>query len=200
MSISIDDLVSSLSSSHIGQEALDLAALQAQLAQSLAQAIQQSANGQARRETRPHACNTPTAHTPSASFTFAEAQRYYDSMTARRNSQVDDFPIPMEQMDEDERMVEDLLLPQTPMSANGTTSFEQHQHYLPNTPHSHHFKGYTSPFATDAYPNSTFASTDPFYQQAVQKSIGFNASPTSVFTQTGRPSHHSPFLTAQKQK
>ncbi|KAG9219504.1 hypothetical protein CCMSSC00406_0005398 [Pleurotus cornucopiae] len=195
MSLSIDDLVSSLSSSHIGQEAMDIAALQAQLAQTLAQAIQQSASGQyTQRANRAQTCNTPIAQTPSSSMSFADAQRFYETVP-RRGSQHDDYPYPAtEQMEEDERMVEDLLMPQSSSATNGASSFEQHayQNHSPSYT-------YTSPFTNDPYPNSSFATTDPFYQQAA-KSHSMNTSPSSIFSQAGRPSHHSPFLAAQKQK
>lgn len=83
MSISVDDLVASLSSHHIGQEALELAALQAQLAQSLLahQFSSSSPHFQHPHLSGPHPCTniarrdpghvqhctTPTSRTPSSS-------------------------------------------------------------------------------------------------------------------------------------
>lgn len=172
-----------------------IASRQAQLAQTLAQAIQQSASGQyTQRANRAQTCNTPIAQTPSSSMSFADAQRFYETVP-RRGSQHDDYPYPAtEQMEEDERMVEDLLMPQSSSATNGASSFEQHayQNHSPSYT-------YTSPFTNDPYPNSSFATTDPFYQQAA-KSHSMNTSPSSIFSQAGRPSHHSPFLAAQKQK
>ncbi|KAF9004778.1 hypothetical protein BDQ17DRAFT_1325570 [Cyathus striatus] len=64
MTISVDDLVSSLNSSHIGQEAMDLAALQAQLAQAFFNQFPSSAAPTPiprKRSTHTQPCNTPTA-------------------------------------------------------------------------------------------------------------------------------------------
>lgn len=73
---------------------------------------------------------------------------------------------------EDERMVEDLLVPS---SAGGNKSR----------------KGASEP--------SLFTSTDPFYIAQLQ-SMQHNSPPQSVFTQFGRPSAHSPFQNAQHQQ
>jgi hypothetical protein len=81
MSVSVDDLVASLSANHIGQEATDLAALQAQLAQTLlthqlsltpshphtSPFVHGVSVNIARRDpANVQHCTTPTARTPSA--------------------------------------------------------------------------------------------------------------------------------------
>ncbi|KAF8911917.1 hypothetical protein CPB85DRAFT_638896 [Mucidula mucida] len=159
MSLSVDDLVSSFSSSHIGQEAMDLAALQAQLSQALfTQQIPKESYS-------PHRCNTPTSRTPSSSFSWGQA------MDAHRRQSADEFMRDSDDM-EDERMVEDLLVPSSPGGSKTRKS------------------------ASDS---SLFTSTDPFYIAQLQ-AMQQNAPPQSVFTQFGRPSQHSPFQNAQQQQ
>ncbi|KAL0581204.1 hypothetical protein V5O48_000792 [Marasmius crinis-equi] len=189
MSLSVDDLVCSLSSSHIGQEATDLAALQAQLTQaffgqSSATFTQSPSKNSSSDADQP--CNTPTGRTPSTSFSWgsAEVQRF-----TRRNVEetVDDV--------EDERMVEDILIPSSPTPAGPSStfghqpSFRTHRSHSRSTP----ISPPTSPsYGTDS---SIFTSTDPFYLAQLQAMQTHNASsPTSVFSQLGRPSQQSPFV------
>lgn len=121
-SISVDDLISSLSSSHIGQEAMDLAALQAQLAETLFGSSSAFASSSSSSTTtscsrfasaprgRDHQpCNTPTPRTPSAcsSFQWESIDAYVGAARSRSSSisaarAVEDA--------EDELMVEELLL------------------------------------------------------------------------------------------
>ncbi|KAF7330768.1 hypothetical protein MVEN_02415700 [Mycena venus] len=112
MSVSMDDLCASLSSSHVGQEAMDLAALQVQLAQTLfCQSMASSSN-----ESGAQPCNTPTGRTPSASFSWSPMAMVDQSrppMTPRRTT---DEHV-RDEMEEDERMVEDLLIPTSPVSS-----------------------------------------------------------------------------------
>ncbi|THH08181.1 hypothetical protein EW146_g9075, partial [Bondarzewia mesenterica] len=107
MSCSVDDLVNSFNSNHIGQEAIDLALLHAQLAQTLFGQSTPSPNAQSfpRRSAIPPRCNTPTARTPSSS------SFHWDDTHRRRSSSIamDDLrEVDLDDM-EDERMVEDLL-------------------------------------------------------------------------------------------
>lgn len=107
-------------------------------------------------------------------------------------------------MDEDERMVEDLLLasPTSPSSPSASFSRAPPPSGVPQTSsafrprktslsmhmipidHSHH--DLPSPNT------SLFATTDPFYLASLQ-SAHSHAPQTSVFAQAGRPSAHSPF-------
>jgi hypothetical protein len=194
MSISVDDLVASLSGSHIGQEAMDLAALQAQLAQTLfTQQISSNAIGKSTDMGGDgQLCNTPIARTPSSSFCFGHFgdRRSRSNSNAgprsrsRKNSVADDHSWPVDEMDEDEQMVEDLLAPSSPIAS---PSFA----YTPRSPQSSPFT-YTS--YNEASSGSSFTSTDPFYIAQVQASQNPQPTPHSLFTQSGRPAHTSPFL------
>ncbi|KAJ6567266.1 hypothetical protein DFH09DRAFT_832766, partial [Mycena vulgaris] len=180
MSLSMDDLCASLSSSHVGQEAMDLAALQVQLAQTLfCQSMSSSAIPQ-RKDDYPQPCNTPTGRTPSASFSWGQMidpSRHSES-APRRNTE-DHF---RDEMEEDERMVEDLLIPTSPMSPKQ----QQHsgagraQQSSPTYP------------ASEAAP-SLFTTTDPFYMAQLQAAQNYVA-PPSVFSQAAFPSQQSPFM------
>ncbi|KAJ8086084.1 hypothetical protein AAF712_008305 [Marasmius tenuissimus] len=191
MSISVDDLVCSLSSNHIGQEAMDLAALQAQLTQAFfgqppaplsSPSTQKSAGEPSQR------CNTPTGRTPSSSFSWGtgEAQRVPRWNTDDAVREIDDV--------EDERMVEDILLPSSPVSA-GSSPFAHQPSFR-----THRSQNRTNSVSTPMSPSfgtdsSLFAATDPFYLAQIQAMQGHNASsPSSVFSQLGRPSQHSPFV------
>ncbi|KAN0097831.1 hypothetical protein V8E55_002277 [Tylopilus felleus] len=215
MSVSVDDLVASLSANHIGQEATDLAALQAQLAQTLL--TQQlslspspphtsafvhgvSVNVVRRDPTSVQHCTTPTARTPSsASCTWPlptpdhtdHAHRRSFSYT-RRHSIDDDY----EEMAE-ERTVEDMvIMPDSPRSKNALPwSSHMGDPHGPvtrvlsssaSTPLSS--SNMSSP--TDPCVSSLFTSTDPFYLQASQS----QQSHTSFFSHVGMPSSRSPFL------
>ncbi|KAK0498363.1 hypothetical protein EDD18DRAFT_1157395 [Armillaria luteobubalina] len=156
MSFNVEDLVSSFSSSHIGQEAMDLAALQAQLAQALF--VQETP-----RENRYHRpCSTPTSRTPSSSFSWGQTDE------AMRDS--DEL--------EDERMVEDLLLPSSPISAS---------HFaVPSQSRPQHKSQKSTGFSANS-PESNFTTTDPFYMAQLQ-AMQYNSPPPS----------QSPFVQAQQ--
>ncbi|KAF8164838.1 hypothetical protein B0H34DRAFT_214198 [Crassisporium funariophilum] len=225
MSFSVDDLVNSLSSSHIGQEATDLATLQAQLSQTLfggpsvpsSSSSARQVPSRGRQHTQP--CNTPLARTPSSSFSGWNLDtRRAPSSNRRADSYLDD-------MEEDERMVEELLIPSSPLSTPSTTSFTSNAaHYsnafsqqMPSSPVSPSYQGgfafssnpssastpsyQTSPPSSYVDPSpSLFTSTDPFYLAQLQASQTFNnSSPQSVFTQNGRISQTSPFVQTQYQ-
>ncbi|KAJ6627432.1 hypothetical protein B0H10DRAFT_1779556 [Mycena sp. CBHHK59/15] len=190
MSLSVDDLVSSLSSSHIGQEAMDLAALQVQLAQTLfCQSMSSSSATQARQDDYTQPCNTPTGRTPSASFNWGQMVdhlRHADS--ASRRSTEDHF---RDETEEDERMVEDLLIPASPMPANPTAHFGLHQQQSPASGRSQP----SSPkYPTSEPSSSLFTTTDPFYMAQLQAAQNYGVAPPSVFSQAAFPSQQSPFM------
>ncbi|KAJ3551935.1 hypothetical protein NM688_g4422 [Phlebia brevispora] len=121
MSISIDDLVASLSSNHIGQEATDLAALQAQL-----QTMFYANMPPTRRSA--HA-NTPTSRTPTTtSFCWdrpdldRRRSNSVASMSSRKDGDDRDCEQHLDVMDEDERMVEDMLFPATTVTPNANAT------------------------------------------------------------------------------
>jgi len=214
MSFTVDDLVASLSGNHIGQEAIDLAALQSQLAQSLycpQQATTPAPN-------KPGLCNTPLAKTPSSSYVpWAErgAGHPYDTVVGyrSRSSSVTTYPrrsrqnsideanfdyaqqrdCDMDDMDEDERMVEELLLSTSPPSQfPGRYS---HQRANSNS-------GYMAspPMASSPTTHSDghFATSDPFYlaqlqQQQQQQAQNPFTTTSSTFGQLGKPTQQSPF-------
>ncbi|KXN84128.1 hypothetical protein AN958_00398 [Leucoagaricus sp. SymC.cos] len=185
MSLSVDDLVSTLSSSHIGQEAIDLAALH--LAQTL---FASSANARQIQRPNTQTCNTPIARTPSTSFSF--------SHVPARGSTDDNM------MDsEDERMVEELLMPSSPVAApqpfaatgaqfTGASSAQRPMSPVPQSHLSSYFPVSSEPSPSSA---SAFTSTDPFYlsvmqQQQQQQQQGS----TSFFNQSARLGQSSPFF------
>ncbi|KAF5363564.1 hypothetical protein D9756_000954 [Leucocoprinus leucothites] len=188
MSLSVDDLVSSFSSSHIGQEAIDLAALHAQLAQTLF-----TSNARQIPSRNTHTCNTPIARTPSSSFSFSHMPgRSMDDMA----------------MDEDERMVEELLMPSSPVSAPQPFGQGAHQYssasQQPVSP-AHSQAHVSSYFPVSSEPSSSssasvFASTDPFYLAAMQQQQQQQQmASASFFAQNGRLGQSSPFFARQAQ-
>ncbi|KIK07683.1 hypothetical protein K443DRAFT_2223 [Laccaria amethystina LaAM-08-1] len=180
MSISIDDLMSSLSSSHIGEEATDLAILQTQLAQVLFKQSITGANVQQVPRGYTERCNTPTGRTPCS---WGQDLQYWKSADG------EDF--------EDEQIVEDLLMPSSPGPTSHFSPLSQ-QH-PPSAAY-----GYSTYSSTPSYnpehtraaspSTSIFTSTDPFYMAQVQASQTFTTSPQSVFSQGGRPAQSSPFM------
>jgi hypothetical protein len=138
-------------------------------------------------------CNTPTSYTSSASF----SSWGYHPRRRHSNARSDGSWHDKDEVDEDERMVEDLLLPPSPTSSTTQPqpfSFSQHQ-----TPFT--FSSHTSqPTSAPAYScaaeasNSLFTSTDPFYIAQSQASQNFNSPSSSFLAQAGLPAQHSPFL------
>ncbi|THH27722.1 hypothetical protein EUX98_g6465 [Antrodiella citrinella] len=213
MSISVDDLVASLNSNHIGQEAIDLATLQAQLAKTLYTSY-----------TTPHASqrayppsNTPTSRTPSSSMGWerSDGPRARSSSVVslkRRGSLMEDRvserEVYLEETDEDERMVEDLICPSSPITSHISPSHPYPSYPLQssaaaNSPDgsrygssssSHNMLGTQMEYSPST--TSTFATTDPFFLaqlQAAQRS-----SAPSFFANAGRPSAQSPFALAEQ--
>ncbi|KAK7061375.1 hypothetical protein R3P38DRAFT_3302575 [Favolaschia claudopus] len=180
MNVPMDDLCASLSSSHVGQEAIDLAALQVQLAQALfAQSLASSSTPQ-RTHDYDQPCNTPTGRTPSASFSWsplAVVDASHHTEPLRRNSESQQV---RDEMEEDEKMVEDLLIPSAMSSPVSSKSSPR------------------SPQVASPYPaapdTSLFTTTDPFYIAQLQAAQNYGASPPSVFSQTAFPSSQSPFF------
>ncbi|KAH0839573.1 hypothetical protein J3R83DRAFT_488 [Lanmaoa asiatica] len=216
MSVSIDDLVASLSANHIGQEATDLAALQAQLTQTLLTHQLSlspppphtstfvhgvSVNIVRRDPTNVQHCTTPTARTPSsASFTWplpvpdhADHSRRRSASFARRQS-IDNAWRDFEEMDE-ERTVEDMVAPDSPCSPNAYlwSTYKSDVHgsttRILSTPASTPISTSNMSSPTDSCASSLFTSTDPFYLQASQ-----STQQSHFFSHVGRPSSHSPFM------
>ncbi|KAG1739885.1 uncharacterized protein EDB91DRAFT_1082259 [Suillus paluster] len=213
MSMSVDDLVASLNANHIGQEAIDLAALQAQLAQTLfahqispscasssssySYATAQNANASRRDPAHVQHCTTPTTRTPSASISWpagympvelAQRKRGNSIVCSHtRRSSIDEGWCDVDELDE-ERMVEDMIVPSSPQSPKtfiwGYTGLKGAQTPAP------------TPIAIVGAPvesQTIFTTTDPFYLQASQANAA-SQPPSSFFGNTGRPSNHSPFL------
>lgn len=191
MSISVDDLVASLSGSHIGQEAIDLAALQAQLAQVLfghsttasSPAIRHPIS---RRPSHTQPCSTPIGRTPPSSFSFGQVSGQWQSSSYRT---VDD----KEEM-EDELMVEDILIPSSPTSSPHFTFAQNNGAWQPT-----HSKTPSSSFTSSPLQESTFTSTDPFYLAQTQAMQSYGSSTQPAFAQAGQPPHNSPFMLHQQQ-
>ncbi|KDR68373.1 hypothetical protein GALMADRAFT_231333 [Galerina marginata CBS 339.88] len=221
MSFSVDDLVSSLSSNHIGQEAIDLATLQAQLAETLAgghcrggstyhahdtQTRQTSFSTRGRSQ-RTQPSNTPTVRTPSSSsLHHAWGMDTTPHGRGRANSISSTY---LDETEEDERMVEDLLIPLSAPLSDPATPSPQFEQELPSSSSSasqaHITLPYqinTNPFPSYSYASdpaasspttSLFATTDPFYIAQLQAASQQHAQSQSVFAQNGRLTQNSPF-------
>lgn len=194
MNISIDDLVSSFSASHVSQEAMDIATLQSQLAN----VIYYPPQGQpsvTRRNSYAQPCNTPTPSSATASFRWEweDTSRFRGQNTnpyAVRSCDIDDEMA-------DEQAVEDLLTAHTSIQSQlGTPQRQQPPKYRPagQLPSS-----LASPTYDNTLQSSHFANTDPFYLAAVQTAT--IPPPPSFFAQAARPAPNSPFnlgLSAQQ--
>ncbi|KAI0775473.1 hypothetical protein BC629DRAFT_709793 [Irpex lacteus] len=177
MSISVDDLVASFNSSHIGQEQMDLAALQAQLAQVLFH--QPLATSPSVSGFRNGAC-TPIARTPThTSWDRPDFGRGRSNSVASSSARGDESN---DAMDDDDRMYA-----QAPASPS---HFSRHSRQ----------SSLSAPFSQMHYDippanNSVFTSTDPFY--IAQMQAAQNAAP-SFFSQYSKTSQQSPFLKAHQ--
>ena len=107
---------------------------------------------------------------------------------------------PIDAMDEDERMVEDMLFDASP-APSAVPSYPASQ--MPPASPTHYARhsrksSVSSPFSSVHYDvppannTSLFATTDPFY--LAQLAATQNAAPTSFFSQFGKPPQQSPFL------
>ncbi len=155
-------------------------------------------------------CNSPLARTPSRSFSMnidmTTAMR--TTMSSRRGS----YSMPKNEpsvsscahhhnyisgtIEDDERMVEELLLPSPSSSSNSvptTPSFtSSHPHAHLPSPASFSFNDLSTPSS-----NTLFTTTDPFYLSQLQNSQQpFAPNPAvsqSIFAQNGRLSQGSQF-------
>ncbi|KAI0352712.1 hypothetical protein OH77DRAFT_1523048 [Trametes cingulata] len=213
MSISVDDLVASLNANHIGQEAIELAALQACIRRR-AQLSQTLSNPIPFNTPRAAPLNTPISCTPSSSISWEAGDATWGHRgsvsSSKMRCSIDESPRESDEMDEDERMVEDLLFSpasptspsasfsrappsasaapaqsSTPASALRQRKASLSMHMIP-LEHSHH--DLPSPNT------SLFATTDPFYLASLQSAHAHTPASSSVFAQAGRPSTHSPFV------
>ncbi|KAG2147984.1 hypothetical protein DEU56DRAFT_730504 [Suillus clintonianus] len=195
MSMSVDDLVASLNANHIGQEAIDLAALQAQLAQTLfAHQISPSC---AYDPAHVQHCTTPTTRTPSSSISWPAGYMPIELTQKKRSNSivcprsrrpsVDEGWYDPDELDE-ERMVEDMIAPSTPQSPKtfiwGYTGLKAAPTPAP-TP--------ITMVGTPVESQTLFTTTDPFYLQ-VSQANATPQPPSSFFTNAGHPSNHSPFV------
>ena len=154
--------------------------------------------------------NTPLSRTPSHSISLdpTEAARLRNGSTAstKMRCSIDESHCEMDEMDEDERMVEDLLLA-SPTSPSSPPSFSRAAPPPSGAPHasSSAYRPRKTSLSVHMIPldhshhdlpspnTSLFATTDPFYLASLQSAHN-HAQPTSVFAQAGRPAAHSPFI------
>ncbi|RXW23599.1 hypothetical protein EST38_g2259 [Candolleomyces aberdarensis] len=199
MSVSIDDLVSSFSSSHIGQESSDLALLQMQLAEALLGGSSSFASSSRFVQRGREVCTTPTARTPSTS-TFN-----WDSINPGYRSRSSSISGPSRSTSnvyedaEDELMVEELLMPASPSASTFENSHSMP--FMQRTPSSasHSYHQTPTPSASSNFDAQTtsshFTSSDPFYLQAQANSQSYFYSNSNI-TQHGCPNVSSPFVAA----
>ena len=136
---------------------------QAQLAQTLFASARQMPNRNS------HTCNTPVVRTPSSSFSFSQPT---DEVT----------------MENDERMVEETLMPSSPVSPPQPISPAHSQAHL-----SSFLPLLVEPSSSSA---SVFTSTDPFYLAIMQQQQQQSAS-TSFYAKNGPTTQNSPFFARQ---
>jgi len=160
---------------------------QAQLTQAFfAQAVANSSHSNQHRDTFTQPCSTPTGRTPSSSFSWG--QMMDSQRMSRRNTDEHELIQNTDDL-EDEKMVEDLLIPSSPVCPP-TSSFVQATPKSQNKG-SMQFSPSSPSFVMES--PSTFTSTDPFYIAQLQ-SMQHNAPPPSMFSQLGRPAQQSPFM------
>lgn len=92
--------------------------------------------------------------------------------------------------DDDERMVEELIMPSSPIPASQSTSLTHSQAHL-----SSYFPLSVEPSSSSA---SVFTSTDPFYLATMQQQQ--QSASTSFFAHNGRLAQNSPFFARQVAK
>ncbi|KIK20721.1 hypothetical protein PISMIDRAFT_67342, partial [Pisolithus microcarpus 441] len=212
MSISVDDLVASLSSHHIGQEALELAALQHQHVSG----PQSNVNVPRRDPGHVQHCTTPTGRTPSSSaFIWPLPVQEYASHSRRssissikmQQCHEDIVLVDMDDADEeDARLVEAMVTPSdAPLCSSPGGAHSRSNSYTWSSsyqskdalnalsvPTSHQMT--TS--VDSSCPSSLFTTTDPFYIQAsqtAQQPLSTAPSTGNFFALAGRPNAHSPF-------
>lgn len=174
-------------------------ATQAQLAQSLFGQPMSATTSTHHRGT--HA-NTPISCTPTAT-SFWERPDFdrrrsnsVASMGSRHVAEEHEYES-VDAMDEDERMVEDMLFDQ-PSAPSAAPAYPAMPPPSPTHYARHSRKpSVSSPFSNVHYDvpppnNSLFATTDPFY--LAQLAASSQSTAPSYFTQFGKPSQQSPFL------
>ncbi|KAI0643681.1 hypothetical protein C8Q79DRAFT_148798 [Trametes meyenii] len=203
MSISVDDLVASFNANHIGQEAIELAALQ------LSQTLFSQPISTPIPFNTPRGSNTPISRTPSSSISWEAGDAPWghrgSTSSSKMRCSIGDSPREEDGMDEDERMVEDLLFSPTspsspstsfsraPPSASAASPAHTSAHRQRKASLSMHMIPLEHSYHELPSPNtSLFATTDPFYLASLQGTHSHTPT-SSVFAQAGRPSAHSPF-------
>lgn len=161
--------------------------LQAQLAKSLFSGSSSTSRcGPSRFK---NTCTTPMARTRTSSFV---------NWNGPAPQRVQELHLDTD-MEEDERMVEELLIPSSPISSNSFYKSSTPQFsapFMPSSPVSSSFQSNHTSTLSSAHsdPSSVFTTTDPFYIAQLQASQSFNnSSPQSVFSQNGHISQGSPF-------
>lgn len=146
-------------------------------------------------------CNTPTGRTPSSSFSWGQVIDVQQRLSRRNNDEMIDDA-------EDERMVEDILIPSSPASTGYAAPFAFQQPLSSSSPRSQskgHHNRFTSPSSSPVSSNimgdqsnsSTFTSSDPFYLAQLQT---MQSHTQSAFSQLGRPAQQSPFIQQQPRR
>ncbi len=142
---------------------------------------------------------TPIARTPThTSWDRPDFGRGRSNSVASSSARGDESN---DAMDDDDRMVEDLLFPSSPAASNATPAQYAQAPASPS-----HFSRHSrqsslsAPFSQMHYDippanNSVFTSTDPFY--IAQMQAAQNAAP-SFFSQYSKTSQQSPFLKAHQ--
>ncbi|KAI9512726.1 hypothetical protein F5148DRAFT_1279471 [Russula earlei] len=196
MSISIDDLVSSFSASHVSQEAMDLATLQSQLAKVIyyPSQTQSGVHCVTRRNSLAQPCNTPTT-TAAFHWEWDDATRYrgqstntYVAPAALRSCDMD-----AEMEEDDEQAVEDLLLERARATTATTTTAAPFSSALSPSLGSSTFYDATP---VQSAPPSHFANANPFDLAAVQTApcpSPLAQTAPSFFAQAARLTPNSPF-------
>jgi hypothetical protein len=222
MSISVDDLVATLSSNHIGQEAIDLASLQVrpsfsstfpstprlkspmvlkfaqtQLSQTLF--TQHHYQGASAPLDGPYSqpCNTPTVCTPSSSFILADSSRRR-RLSCAAGGIAGDFDVSeKDEMEIDE--VEGILVPSSPILS--PTSPSTFPYGAPQSPFVRSRKGSVDEYllGLTSQPLCAPGADPPSVFTSTDpfynaELMDTTSSPQSFFAQSGRPPVHSPFL------
>lgn len=127
-----------------------------------------------------------------------------DTSRSRRNSVSSTY---LDDMEEDEKMVEDLLIPSPPLSASlsgsyfGSVFLPSNFHETQSSPANTN-PGMFTPGCTShnnfsdpppSSPTSLFTTTDPFYLAQLQSLSNIHPHSQSVFTQNARLTQNSPF-------
>lgn len=121
-------------------------------------------------------------------------------MSGRRDFEEQQYE-PVDAMEDDERMVEDLLFPSSPVASSATPAHSQATSASPAHFGMHSRKSSLStPYSQMHYDlppsnHSTFASSDPFYLAQLQS---LQSPAPSFFSQYGMPSQQSPFSKAHQ--